>query len=142
MEISVEVSQKNKEGLKILPIGDPRVLACCLTIILSLRTHAVYVRSKGDRISVAKLKSIKKFDDNGRNADKALVQIRHERYNLEKPTGVDYQVFYKNRISQKPLKVNDKDVFPEGKERFKLGSHDLHNVLEHTGRLLKQKKKR
>ena len=28
--------------------------------------------------------------------------------------------------------ITDKDVFPEEKERFKLGSHDLSRTLRHT----------
>lgn len=35
-------------------------------------------------------------------------------------------------MSGKKLSVYDKKVFPEGKERFELGSHDKHRVLEHT----------
>jgi len=102
----------------------------------------VVVMDDGKRVSVAKLKSIKIFDENGRNADKALVEINATRYGLEKRTGVDYQRFSKNRMSGKPLNIKDKDVFPEGKERFKLGSKDTHNALTHTGRVLRKKKKR
>ena len=42
---------------------------------------------------MSKLKSIKKFDDNNCNADKALVEINASRYGLKKRTGVDYQTF-------------------------------------------------
>lgn len=92
----------------------------------------VVVLDDGKRVSVAKLKSIKVFDGNGRNADKALVEINATRYGLDRRTGVDFQRFDKNRMSKKPLRVDDKDVFPEGKERFKLGSHDLARTLRHT----------
>lgn len=92
----------------------------------------VVVLDDGKRVSVAKLKSIKIFDENGRNADKALVEINATRYGLTKRTGVDFQRFNKNRMSGKPLNLEDKDVFPEGKERFKLGSHDLSRTLRHT----------
>ncbi len=98
----------------------------------------VVVADNGKRVSVAKLKSIKKCDENGKNVDKALVEINSSRYGLEKRTGVDFQRFSKNRISNKPLTISDKQVFPEGEERFQLGSHDTHKVLEHT----KVKKKR
>lgn len=101
----------------------------------------VVVLDDGKHVSVAKLKSIKIFDENGRNADKALVEINATRYGLEKRTGVDFQTFDKNRMSGKPLKLEDKDVFPEDKECFKLGSHDTHNALEHTGKVKKQKRK-
>lgn len=102
----------------------------------------VVVVDDGKNVSVAKLKSIKIFDTDGKNADKALVEINATRYGLEKRTGVDFQTFDKNRMSGKPLNVEDKEVFPEEKERFKLGSHDTHNVLVHTGKVPKTKKKR
>lgn len=101
----------------------------------------VVVMDDGKKVTVAKLKSIKIFDENGRNADKALVEINATRYGLEKRTGVDFQRFNKNRMSGKNLSLSDKRVFPEQKERFKLGSHDTHKVLEHTkkGDLRKRK---
>lgn len=92
----------------------------------------VVVIDDGKSVSVAKLKSIKIFDENNRNADKALVEINATRYGLEKRTGVDFERFGKNRMSGKPLKIEDKDVFPENGERFKLGSHDLARTLRHT----------
>ena len=96
----------------------------------------VVVKDNGKNVTIAKLKSIKLFDKNGKNADKALVEINASRYGLTKRTGVDFQRFTKNRMSGKHLNLNDKKVFPEGKERFKLGSHDISRVLRHT----KQKK--
>lgn len=91
----------------------------------------VVVLDDGKKVTVAKLKSIKIFDENDKNADKALVEINASRYGLEKRTGVDFQRFSKNRMSGKPLSLKDKRVFPEDKERFTLGSHDKHKVLEH-----------
>ena len=91
----------------------------------------VVVIDDGKHVTVSKLKSIKIFDSSGRNADKALVEINASRYGLEKRTGVDCERFSKNRMSGKKLSVSDKKVFPEGKERFELGSHDKHRVLEH-----------
>ena len=96
----------------------------------------VVVIDDGKKVSVAKLKSIKIFDENGRNADKALVEINATRYGLTKRTGVDFQRFNENRLSGKKLQLSDKKVFPEPYERFKLGSHDISRVLRHT----KQKK--
>ena len=93
----------------------------------SERNYVVVV-DDGKNVSVAKLKSIKIFDKNGKNADKALIEI-------------DFQVFNKNRMTQKPLKLNDKKVFPEHQERFSLGSHDLSRTLRHTGRIKNKKKK-
>ncbi len=92
----------------------------------------VVVRDRNNYVSVAKLKSIKKFDENGKNADRALVEINATRYGLQKRTGVDFQVFNKNRMSGKPLTLSDKKVFPEEKERFKLGSHDTARAIRHT----------
>lgn len=102
----------------------------------------VVVRDSPRGVSVAKLKSIKQFDENGKNADKALVEINHERYGLPNRTGVDSQVFSQNQMSKQPLRVQDKCVFPEQKERATLGSRDLHNVLRHTGKIKKSKKKK
>ncbi|MCM1367560.1 MAG: hypothetical protein NC184_01950 [Roseburia sp.] len=102
----------------------------------------VVVREKGKNVTVAKLKTVKKFDANGKNADPALVEINHERYGLPNRTGVDFQRFDRNRISGKPLDIEDKTVFPEGKEQFTLGSNDTHNALVHTGMVLKKPKKK
>ena len=74
----------------------------------------------------------RKFDDKGKNADKALLEINHARYGLPNRTGVDFQKFNKNRMSKKDLSLSDKDVFPNQKELFKLGSHDLSRTLRHT----------
>ncbi len=103
------------------------------------RSYVVVV-DDGKNVTVSKLKSIKIFDENDRNADKALVEINYKRYGLKKRTGVDFQVFDKNRMSNKPLTLSDKDVFPEDEPRAKLGSHDTHNVLVHTGRIKKKKR--
>ena len=100
----------------------------------------VVVRDSPRGVSVSELKTIKQFDENGKNADKALVEINHERYGLSNRTGVDFQVFSQNRMSKHPLSLEDKDVFPEDKERFTLGSNDKHNMLKHVGRTGKKKK--
>ena len=105
------------------------------------RNYVVIV-DDGKRIKVAKLKSIKIFDENGKNADKALVEINATRYGLEKRTGVDFQKFGSNRISGKSLTLKDKDVFPEDKERFTLNSKDKHNVLVHTKSINDPKRKK
>ena len=100
------------------------------------------VVNEDDRgVSISKLKSIKKFDENGKNADKALQEINYQNYGLEKRTGVDYQVFTKNRMSGKPLKIDDKKVFPDEQELFKLGSHDLSRTLSHTRQSSRKKKR-
>ncbi len=86
----------------------------------------VVVRDNGKSVSVAKLKSIKK------ERDPALIEINHKKYGLKKRTGVDYQRFEKNRMSGSSLKLSDKRVFPEQRERFKLSSHDTHRAVIHT----------
>ena len=100
----------------------------------------VVVLDDGKHVSVAKLKSIKIFDANNKNADRALVEINATRYGLEKRTGVDFQRFDKNRYSQKKLNLSDKKIFPEQQARFKLGSHDLSRTLRHTGIIKKRGK--
>ena len=98
----------------------------------------VVVVDNGKKVSVAKLKSIKIFDEAGRNADKALVEINASRYGLEQRTGIDFERFSKNRMSGKDLKLSDEKVFPEQKECFKLGSHDTSRAIRHTSK--RQKK--
>ena len=85
-----------------------------------LQRNYVVVQDKDGNISVSKLKSIKMFDENGKNSDPFLVEINQERYGLEKRTGVDKSIFRRNRMSNKPLNINDKDVFPEDNPRFSL----------------------
>ena len=86
----------------------------------------VVVRDNGRNVSVSKLKSIKKDNDD------TLYELNQQKYGFTKRTGVDFQRFDKNRMSKKPLELSDKRVFPEGKERFKLSSHDTHKVIIHT----------
>ena len=86
----------------------------------------VVVRDNGKSVSVAKLKSIKK------KHDPALIEINYKKYGLEKPTGVDFQRFNKNRMTKKPLSIFDNRIFYEGKERFKLSSKDTHRAINHT----------
>ncbi len=93
----------------------------------------VVVRDNPRNVTVAKLKTIKKFDENERNADPALVEINHVAYGLPNRTGVDFERFDKNRMSGKPLKLEDPDVFPEQQERFTLSNRDKDKVLVHTG---------
>ena len=102
----------------------------------------VVVLDDGKNVTVAKLKSIKIFDAQGKNADKALVEINATRYGLEKRTGVDFQRFSKNRMSNKRLSLSDKKVFPESKERFTLSNRDRDKAIYHTGIKKRRNKKR
>ena len=87
----------------------------------------VVVRDNGRSVAVAKLKSIKKEND------PALLEINHKKYGLQKRTGVDFQTFDKNLMSGKNLKLSDKRVFPERKERFTLSNRDRDKAVYHTG---------
>lgn len=102
----------------------------------------VVVRESDEKVTVAKLKSIKQFDENGKNADPALVEINHKRYGLPNRTGVDFQRFDKNRMSGKPLKLSDKDVFPEEQERFTMSNKDRDRSVYHTGAKRRKKTKK
>ncbi len=99
----------------------------------------VVVVDDGKRIKVSKLKSIKIFDENGKNADKALVEINASRYGLKGRTGVDFETFSKNRMSGKPLDLKDKRVFPEEAPRFTLSGRDTNKVVRHTTKNKKKK---
>ena len=101
----------------------------------------VVVKDNGKVIEVAKLKSIKKLDEQGKNADNALTEINHERYGLPNRTGVDFQRFRKNRMSNKLLTISDKRAFPEEKERFTLSNKDKDKAIYHTGVKKRNKKK-
>lgn len=101
------------------------------------RNYAV-VKDKDGKVTVAKVKSIKEFDENGKNADPHLVEIDHKKYGLENRSGVDHETFSQNKMSHKPLRLEDKKVFPEQEPRAKLSSKDTHRVLEH----IKQNKKK
>lgn len=105
------------------------------------RDYAV-IRESPRGVSVAKVKSIKRFDENGKNADRALVEINYERYGLPKRTGIDFQVFSQNRMSGKPLRIDDKKVFPEEKERYTLSNRDRDKALYHTGTKKRNKGKK
>ncbi len=106
-----------------------------------LERNYVVLKDKDDRVTVAKLKSIKKFDENGKNADIALVEINSSRYGLEKRTGVDFQRFDRNLMTKKSLDIKDKKVFPEKTPRFILSNKDRDKALFHTG-IRKRLKKR
>ena len=44
-----------------------------------------------------------------------------------------YKQYNKNRMSNKPLRLSDKDVFPEGKKRFSLSNRDRDKAVYFTG---------
>ena len=103
-----------------------------------LERNYVAVRANGNKVSVVKMKSYKK------DVDPDLVEISQKKYGLEKRTGVDHEVFSKNRMSGKDLKITDRDAFPKGVPEFRLSSHDTHRVLNFVNlhqRIYHQKKK-
>ncbi len=102
----------------------------------------VVLKDNGSFVTVSKLKTIKQFDDNNKNADRALVEINHQRYGLPNRTGVDFQRFDTNRMTNKKLTLKDIKAFPSNQESFKLGSHDLNRVLQHTNTIPRKRKKR
>lgn len=106
------------------------------------KKHRNYVvtKQKGDNVGVSKLKSIKKFSEDGKNADPYLVEINSSRYCLPKRTGVDSQVFERNRITGKKLSLKDNRVFSQDSE-FTLGSHDWSRVQSHTNKRRKKRDK-
>lgn len=106
-----------------------------------LERNYLVIRENGRNVTVSKLKSIKKLDENGKNADPALVEINYARYGLTKRTGVDFQRFDKNRMSGKPLQLSDKKAFPEQKERFTLSNRDRDKAIYHTGVKKRNKRK-
>lgn len=92
----------------------------------------VVVKDNGENVAVSKLKSIKKFDSDNKNSDPYLIEINSSYPGLSKRTGVDEQVFNRNRLTKKKLSISkDNGVF-NNKEEFKLSSHDTHRVLKHV----------
>ena len=106
-----------------------------------LERNYVVVRDNGRNVTVSKLKSIKKVDQYGKNADPALAEINYARYGLAKRTGIDFHCFDKNRMSGKPLQLDDKKAFPEQKERFTLSNRDRDKAIYHTGVKKRNKRK-
>ena len=68
----------------------------------------VVVKDNGKNIAVSKIKSIKKFDINKKNADKHLVEIDSNYPNLTKRSGVDKDVFRYDKQTKKKLKMDKK----------------------------------
>jgi len=92
-----------------------------------------------DRVGISKIHSIKHLDENGRNADKRLVEINQNYQGLTKRTGVDRKIYRKNRFSQKDLTVSPQNGFNEIMD-FKLSGNDRAKVLEHCGIINKKRR--
>ena len=132
------MSKKKGQNVGIVYLGNTKYI----DIENKLQRNYVVVVDDGKNVTVAKLKSIKILDAQGKNADKALVEINATRYGLEKRTGVDFQRFRINRMSKKRLSLSDKKVFPEGKERFILSNRDRDKAVYHTGAKKRRNKKK
>ena len=91
-----------------------------------LERNYVAVRANGNKVSVVKMKSYKK------DVDPHLIEIDQKKYGLEKRTGVDHEMFSKNRMSGKDLEITDRDAFPKGSPEFRLTSHDTYRVVRHV----------
>ena len=100
-----------------------------------LERNYVAVKANSNKVSVVKMKSYKK------DYDPHLVEMDQKKYSLEKRTGVDHEMFSKNRMSGKDLKITDRDAFPKGAPEFRLSSHDTHRVLYHVEVWKKKKPK-
>ena len=55
-----------------------------------LQRRYLVTKQKCKNVTVSKLKSIKQFDENGKNADSYLVEINQNYPGLTKRTGVDF----------------------------------------------------
>jgi hypothetical protein len=89
------------------------------------------LKQKGEVVRVGKLKSIKQFDENNKNADPYLVEINQNYKGLTKRTGVDKSTFARNIIKNQPLKITDRDVFNQEPE-FRVSMRDLRKAQIHT----------
>lgn len=98
------------------------------------------MKDNGEYIGVSKVQSIKKFDKNGKNADKHLIEIDRNYFGLTKRTGIDKELYRYNRQTKKRLKFDNK-IFTEF--QFDLSDTDLARAKSHVKlRGTKNKKKR
>ena len=89
----------------------------------------VIVKDNGKNIAVSKVKSIKKFDSQNRNADCHLLEIDINYPGLSKRTGVDRNVFRYDKQTKRKLTLNNK-VFTNFE--FELSKSDLSKVKNHV----------
>lgn len=97
-----------------------------------LSRRYLVLQQKGKNVTISKIKSIKQFDENGKNADPYLVEINQNYAGLTKRSGVDKSLFDKNRMTHKPLSITDKKVFNSEPE-FCVSGRDLKKAQIHTG---------
>lgn len=97
------------------------------------RRRFVVVNDNGQSIKVSKLKTIKKFDNFGNNADEYLLELDKTKYpKLKERTGVDSQVYNKNRRTKQKLTLTkDNGVF-DCVPDFELDCKDKSRVIRHV----------
>jgi hypothetical protein len=106
------------------------------------RRRFVIVSDNGETVKVSKLKSIKKYNESGENADFYLVEIDYKKYKgLTQRTGVDNQVYSKNRRTNEKLWIGEGNGVFDEKEEFTLDKEDYEKVDKHVIRRGKGKKK-
>lgn len=85
-------------------------------------------RQSGEKLGLSKIKSIKKFDKNGKNADLDLQEINQNYPGLTKRSGVDHEVHWINQKTKKIFNIEDAEFKDP---LFKLSSHDNYRVRKH-----------
>ena len=99
------------------------------------RRQYTVTKDNGKYVGVSKIRG---FNDNRKNSER-LFELSVDKYPLNKRSGVDNKIYSFRVDNNKPLQLEDKEVF-DTKPAFKLSSHDTHKVLLHTRN--KQKKGR
>lgn len=98
------------------------------------RRQFAVVNDNGKNVGIAKIRGI---NNNSKN-DERLYKLDEKKYPLTKPSGVDKKVYTNRADNQRPLRLNDKQVF-DSKPSFKLSSHDTHRIINHTNKKRKRK---
>lgn len=97
------------------------------------RRRFVVVNDNGTNVKVSKLKSIKKYDSDNNNADEHLCELDKTKYpKLDKRTGVDSQVYTKNRRTKQKLSLDKGNGVFDDKPDFELDSGDIARVKQHV----------
>lgn len=99
------------------------------------RQYAV-TKDNGENVGVSKIRG---FNDNEKNNDR-LYELDRNKYPLSKRSGVDRKVYTRRADTNKPLRLEDREVF-ENKPAFKMNSRDTHKMLVHTDQTTNKRKK-
>lgn len=96
------------------------------------RRRYVIVNENESDIKVAKMKTIKKINSKGENIDYFLIEIDSTKYKgLTNRTGVDSNVFSKNRVTKQNLHLGKTNGVFDDKEQFMLDDTDYEKVDRH-----------